>query len=130
MRSEELAGLRPRDVDLDNLVIRVRIAEPERTNGKRAPGETKTDAGVRAMVLPAFLHKEVRQHLAWFAEKETWSACSRWEKSGSVTGRRVPCSGSTTRATPVAWSQASTCTVRPIVVSVPVKIASQPVPLK
>ncbi|WP_327316673.1 tyrosine-type recombinase/integrase [Streptomyces sp. NBC_01235] len=70
MRPEELAGLRRRDVDLDTLVIRVRVAEPERTNGKRAPGETKSDAGVRAVVLPAFLHKEVKQHLAWFAEKE------------------------------------------------------------
>ncbi|MDG9728255.1 tyrosine-type recombinase/integrase [Streptomyces sp. DH41] len=70
MRPEELAGLRRRDVDLDHMVIRVRVAEPERTNGKRAPGETKSDAGVRAVVLPAFLHKEVRQHLAWFAEKE------------------------------------------------------------
>ncbi len=69
MRPEELAGLRRRDVDPDNLVIRVRVAEPERTNGKRAPGETKSDAGVRAVVLPAFLHKDVKQHLAWFAEK-------------------------------------------------------------
>jgi len=38
MWPEELAGFRRRDVDLDNLVIRVRVAEPERTNGKRAPG--------------------------------------------------------------------------------------------
>lgn len=69
MRPEELAGLRRRDVDLDDMVIRVRVAEPERTNGRRAPGETKSDAGVRAVVLPSFLHKEVRQHLAWCAEK-------------------------------------------------------------
>ncbi|WP_381552900.1 tyrosine-type recombinase/integrase [Streptomyces eurythermus] len=69
MRPEELAGLRRRDVDTDNLVIRVRRAEPERTNGKRAPGPTKSEAGARVVVLPAFLHKELRQHLAWFAEK-------------------------------------------------------------
>ncbi|MFF5856222.1 tyrosine-type recombinase/integrase [Streptomyces sp. NPDC012751] len=69
MRPEELAGLRRRDVDADSLVIRVRRAEPERTNGKRAPGPTKSDAGARVVVLPAFLHKELRQHLAWFAEK-------------------------------------------------------------
>jgi integrase len=69
MRPEQLAGLRRRDADSNNLVIRVRVAEPERTNGKRAPGETKSDAGVRAVVLPAFLHKNVKQHLAWFAEK-------------------------------------------------------------
>lgn len=67
MRPEELAGLRRRDVALDNLVIRVRVAEPERPNGKRAPGESKSDVGVRA----DFLHKEVKQHLAWFAEKES-----------------------------------------------------------
>lgn len=69
MRPEELAGLRRRDADLDNLMMRVRVAEPERTNGKRAPGETKSDAGVRTVVLPAFLHKDVRRHLDWFAEK-------------------------------------------------------------
>lgn len=44
MRPEELVGLRRCDVDLDNLVIRVRAAEPERTNGKRAPGDTESDA--------------------------------------------------------------------------------------
>ncbi|MDT0571860.1 site-specific integrase [Streptomyces sp. DSM 3412] len=69
MRPEELAGLRRRDVDLDNLVICVRVAEPERTNGKRAPGATKSDAGARLVVLPAFLEKDVKRHLAWYAEK-------------------------------------------------------------
>lgn len=34
MRSEELAGLRRRDADLDDMAIRVRAAEPERTNGR------------------------------------------------------------------------------------------------
>jgi integrase len=48
---------------------RVRVAEPERTNGRRAPGETKSEAGVRVVVLPAFLHREVKRHLAWYAEK-------------------------------------------------------------
>lgn len=69
LRPEELAGLRRSDVDLDNMVIRVRIAEPERTNGRRAPGETKTDAGVRVVVLPEFLRKDLKWHLDWFAEK-------------------------------------------------------------
>ncbi|MFE7897257.1 hypothetical protein ACFU3E_06920 [Streptomyces sp. NPDC057424] len=35
LRPEELAGLRRRDVDLDNLRLHVRFAEPERTNGRR-----------------------------------------------------------------------------------------------
>ncbi|MFD6325288.1 tyrosine-type recombinase/integrase [Streptomyces sp. NPDC058442] len=69
MRPEELAGLCRRDVDLDHLVIRVSVAEPERTNGKRALGPTKSDAGARVIVLPAFLRKEVKRHLDWFAEK-------------------------------------------------------------
>lgn len=47
MRPEELASLRRRDVDLDHMVIRVRVAEPERTNGKRAPGETKSGGAAR-----------------------------------------------------------------------------------
>lgn len=50
-------------------MIRVRVAEPERTNGKRAPGATKSDAGARLVVLPAFLEKDVKRHLAWYAEK-------------------------------------------------------------
>ncbi|MFC8388164.1 hypothetical protein [Streptomyces sp. NPDC057238] len=50
-------------------MIRVRVAEPERTNGKRAPGPTKSDAGARVVVLPPFLRKEVRRHLDWFVEK-------------------------------------------------------------
>ncbi len=33
MRPEELASLHRRDVDSDGLMIRVRVAEPERTNG-------------------------------------------------------------------------------------------------
>ncbi|MGW3234123.1 tyrosine-type recombinase/integrase [Streptomyces olivaceus] len=69
MRPEELAGLRRRDVDLDNLMVRVRVAEPERTNGKRAPGPTKSDAGARVVVLPAFLRVDLERHLTWFAEK-------------------------------------------------------------
>lgn len=44
-KPEELAGLRRRDVDLDNLRIRVRLAEPERMNGRRVQGDTKSEAG-------------------------------------------------------------------------------------
>ncbi|MGW2226618.1 tyrosine-type recombinase/integrase [Streptomyces formicae] len=68
MRPEELAGLRRRDVDLDTLRIRVRLAEPERMNGRRVPGDTKSEAGTRTVVLPAFLHRELRWHLESYAE--------------------------------------------------------------
>lgn len=94
MRPEELAGLRRRDVDIDNLVIRVRVAEPERTNGKRAPGATKSDAGVRTVVLPGFLHKEVKQHLAWFADKGPDGLVFVGEKGAPSGGHPLAGSGS------------------------------------
>ncbi|WP_255954561.1 tyrosine-type recombinase/integrase [Streptomyces odontomachi] len=68
LRPEELAGLRRRDVDLDTLRIRVRLAEPERTNGRRVQGDTKSEAGTRTVVLPEFLRRELRWHLESYAE--------------------------------------------------------------
>ncbi|KUN79143.1 tyrosine-type recombinase/integrase [Streptomyces griseoruber] len=68
MRPEELAGLRRRDVDLDNLRIRVRLAEPERMNGRRVQGDTKSEAGTRTVILPAFLRRELRWHLESYAK--------------------------------------------------------------
>ncbi|CAL9507593.1 hypothetical protein [Streptomyces sp. enrichment culture] len=62
LRPEELAGLRRRDVDLDTLRIRVRLAEPERMNGRRVRGDTKSEAGTRTVILPAFLRREFRWH--------------------------------------------------------------------
>ncbi|MFJ4242775.1 tyrosine-type recombinase/integrase [Streptomyces iakyrus] len=68
LRPEELAGLRRRDVDLDNLRLRVRLAEPERMNGRRIQGDTKSEAGTRTVILPAFLRRELRWHLESYAE--------------------------------------------------------------
>jgi integrase len=65
MRPEELAGLRRRDVDLDNLRVCVRLAEPERMNGRRVQGDTKSEAG--AVILPAFIRREHRWHLESYA---------------------------------------------------------------
>ncbi|MFI9081165.1 tyrosine-type recombinase/integrase [Streptomyces sioyaensis] len=70
MRPEEQAELRRKDVDLDSMTIRVRQAAPELTTGRRAVGDTKSDAGKRRVVLPAFLHKDLRRHLDWYAEKD------------------------------------------------------------
>ncbi|MEW2439114.1 tyrosine-type recombinase/integrase [Streptomyces caniferus] len=70
MRPEEQAELRRKDVDLDEMTIRVRMAAPELTTGRRAPGDTKSDAGKRLVVLPAFLRTDLRRHLDWYAEKE------------------------------------------------------------
>ncbi|MET9522911.1 tyrosine-type recombinase/integrase [Streptomyces coeruleorubidus] len=68
LRPEELAGLRRRDVDLDNLRLRVRLAEPERMNGRRIQGDTKSEAGTRTVILPAFLRRELRWHLESYAQ--------------------------------------------------------------
>lgn len=69
MRPEEQAGLRRKDVDLDNMTIRVRTAAPELNTGKRAEGPTKSEAGKRVVVLPEFLREELRRHVEWYAEK-------------------------------------------------------------
>lgn len=69
LRPEEQAELRRKDIDLDNLTVRVRQAAPELTTGKRAEGPTKSEAGKRLVVLPAFLRTDLRRHLDWYAEK-------------------------------------------------------------
>ncbi|WP_018092388.1 MULTISPECIES: tyrosine-type recombinase/integrase [unclassified Streptomyces] len=69
MRPEEQAELRRKDVDLDAMTIHVRMAAPELTTGRRAPGDTKSNAGKRLVVLSAFLRTDVRRHLDWYAEK-------------------------------------------------------------
>ncbi|MFJ6853701.1 tyrosine-type recombinase/integrase [Streptomyces sp. NPDC091271] len=69
LRPEEQAELRRKDIDLDNLTVRVRQAAPELTTGERAEGPTKSEAGKRLVVLPAFLRTDLRRHLDWYAEK-------------------------------------------------------------
>ncbi|MFF0745183.1 tyrosine-type recombinase/integrase [Streptomyces sp. NPDC004111] len=69
LRPEEQAELRRKDVDLDELTIRVRMAAPELTTGRRAPGDTKSDAGKRLVVLPGFLRRDLERHLGWYAEQ-------------------------------------------------------------
>ncbi|MCD9880687.1 tyrosine-type recombinase/integrase [Streptomyces guryensis] len=69
LRPEELAGLRRRDIDVQALKITVRRAEPERTNGRRAPGDTKSEAGTRTVHLPEFLRPELRIHMELYAGK-------------------------------------------------------------
>ncbi|WFB08623.1 site-specific integrase [Streptomyces sp. LX-29] len=69
-RPEEQAELRRPDVDLDAVGVWVRRAAPELTTGRRVVGDTKSAAGMRFIVLPAFMRKDLERHLKWFAEKE------------------------------------------------------------
>jgi integrase len=63
-----LEGIVETAVDLDTLRVRVRLAELERMNGRRVPGDTKSEAGTRTVILPAFLCRELRWHLESRAE--------------------------------------------------------------
>ncbi|MFB7786816.1 tyrosine-type recombinase/integrase [Streptomyces vinaceus] len=69
-RPEELAGLRRPDVDLANCGVWVRRAEPELNTGRRAPGETKSEAGKRFIVLPRFMAGDLKTHMYLYAEQE------------------------------------------------------------
>ncbi|QPP07878.1 tyrosine-type recombinase/integrase [Streptomyces bathyalis] len=69
-RPEEQAEMRRSEVDLDAVGIWVRRAAPELTTGRRAVGDTKSEAGKRFIVLPGFLRKELTRHLDWYAEKD------------------------------------------------------------
>jgi integrase len=70
LRPEELAELRRHSVDIDECSLRVTLAPPDLTNGRRVTGDPKTRAGKRTVYLPDFLKPELRRHLRWFAEKE------------------------------------------------------------
>ncbi len=70
LRPEELAELRKDDVDLDTGTLRITLASPELTSGRRVTGPTKSDAGRRTLILPSFLHADLRRHVEWFAQKE------------------------------------------------------------
>lgn len=79
----------------------VRAGSPcHASNGKRAPGETKTDTGVRTVVLPVFLHKDLRRHLGWYAEKGPL-VCSSSAKGSRLPSHLLP----TTFVTPATPSR-------------------------
>ncbi|MEV5277509.1 site-specific integrase [Streptomyces sp. NPDC052811] len=68
MRPEELAELRRKDIAPDGSALYVRRAAPELNVGRRVIGDPKSRAGKREIVLPGFMHLDVRRHLDWFAE--------------------------------------------------------------
>jgi integrase len=62
--------MRRPDVDLENVGVWIRTAEPDLTTGRRAPGDTKSAAGRRLLVLPPFMAADLKRHLDWYAEKD------------------------------------------------------------
>lgn len=70
LRPEEQAELRREDVDQEARTVSITQASPELTTGKRVTGDTKSAAGRRTVVYPAFLDLDVKRHLDWFAEKD------------------------------------------------------------
>lgn len=70
LRPEELAALRRDDVDLDAGTLRISLAAPELATGRRVTGPPKSSAGRRTLILPDFLHLDLRRHIEWFAQKE------------------------------------------------------------
>ncbi|MEU4681539.1 tyrosine-type recombinase/integrase [Streptomyces xinghaiensis] len=92
LRPEEQAELRRSDVDAEAGTVRVTLASPELTTGRRVTGPTKSAAGKRLVVLPAFLRKDLRRHLDWFAAKEPDGLLFVGERGGlfrrSTFGRR------------------------------------------
>ncbi|AXG79251.1 tyrosine-type recombinase/integrase [Streptomyces paludis] len=86
MRPEELAELRRGDIDLDAGSVRVRRAAPELNTGRRAVGAPKSRAGKREIVLPAFVHIDVRRHLDWFAQPGPGGLVFVGEKGAALRG--------------------------------------------
>ncbi|MFJ2188579.1 tyrosine-type recombinase/integrase [Kitasatospora sp. NPDC087861] len=70
LRPEELAELRRKDINLVAGTVQVRLATPELNTGRRALGDTKSEAGKRVVTIPAAVLPDVRLHLELFAGKE------------------------------------------------------------
>lgn len=87
-RPEEQAELRRPDVSLEPLGVWVRRAAPELTTGRRAVGDTKSEAGKRFIVLPEFMHRDVDRHVKRFVEKDPKTACCSSAKRAPHSGVR------------------------------------------
>ncbi|MGA5701704.1 tyrosine-type recombinase/integrase [Peterkaempfera bronchialis] len=83
LRPEELAELRRPDIDLEAGTVRVRMAAPELTTGRRVVGDPKSDAGKRTVTIPAVILSDIRRHLEWFAEREPDGLLFVGEKGGA-----------------------------------------------
>ncbi len=68
LRWGELAGLRRRDVDLDDSAVHVRNSLTELSSGAYAFGPPKSAAGRRQVLIPDVIVPDLREHLAQYAQ--------------------------------------------------------------
>ena len=84
LRVGELLGLERRHVNLLHQTITVEQQEQQMANGELVLGPPKSDAGVRTLVLPPFLAKELEQHLARFSGPDPRDRVFPGERGGPL----------------------------------------------
>jgi integrase len=68
LRWGELVALQVRDIDRENMIVRVSRKVAQMKDGELVVGPTKSAAGVRTVALPRFLDEDLAVHLPEFAE--------------------------------------------------------------
>lgn len=68
LRFGELAGLRRRELDVENCTVRVVVSTAETDDGRLIDDDPKSQAGRRTVSFPKEIAPELRWHLATFAE--------------------------------------------------------------
>lgn len=68
LRWGELVALQVRDIDRENMIVRVSRKVAQMKGGELVVGPTKSAAGVRTVALPRFLDEDLGVHLPEFAE--------------------------------------------------------------
>jgi integrase len=68
LRFGELAGLRGRELDIDNCTVRIVMSTAETDDGRLIDDDPKSQAGRRTVSLPKEIAPELRWHLVTFAE--------------------------------------------------------------
>jgi integrase len=84
LRVGELLGLERRHVNLLHQTITVEQQEQQMANGELVLGPPKSDAGVRTLVLPPFLAKELEQHLSRFCGPNSRDRVFPGERGGPL----------------------------------------------
>lgn len=84
LRVGELLGLERRHVNLLNQTITVEQQEQQLAHGQLVLGPPKSDAGIRTLVLPTFLAKELENHLERFTGPRPDDRVFPGEKGGPL----------------------------------------------